>query len=206
MKLLGFLRLRELKFDWKAVIAIIVTTLVLTVDHYHTIFKQSRDLEEFVLYFLIPMLTILIIFRDPPSKYGFQLGDWKAGLLFTFIGLVIILAFIPFVARTGSFQDYYETKRPILDIALSNLPELFGWEFFFRGFLFFALYRVAGPTAIFLQAVPFALAHLGKPELETMSTIFGGALFGYIAWRTKSFFYPFLIHWYLATITVFFAN
>jgi len=206
MKLVDYLRLKELKFNWKAVIATIVTTLVLTVDHYHAIFKTSRDLEEILLYLVIPLLTILVVFRDPPSKFGFQFGDWKAGLALTGIGLVIITSFVPFVARTGSFQDYYETKRSLTAIISSNALELFGWEFFFRGFLLFALLRVAGPTAIFLQAVPFALAHLGKPELETLSTIFGGALFGYIAWRTKSFFYPFLIHWYLATLTIFFAN
>jgi membrane protease YdiL (CAAX protease family) len=54
--------------------------------------------------------------------------------------------------------------------------------------------------------VPFALAHLGKPEVETLSTIFGGFLFGLVAWRSKSFLYAFLIHWFVATFTIYVAG
>jgi membrane protease YdiL (CAAX protease family) len=57
------------------------------------------------------------------------------------------------------------------------------------------MYRAIGAPAVVLQAVPFAMAHLGKPELETMTTVLGGMGFGWIAWRTDSFLYPFLIHW-----------
>ncbi len=53
-----------------------------------------------------------------------------------------------------------------------------------------------------LQAVPFALAHLTKPPLETLSTIFGGIAFGWVAWRTRSFIYPFLIHWFVTTVVI----
>src|SRR3972149_3352041 len=65
--------------------------------------------------------------------------------------------------------------------------DLIGWEFFFRGFLLFGLMRLMGPTAVVAQAVPFALAHLGKPEAETLSPIFGGTLFAWVAWRRFSF-------------------
>ena len=41
-----------------------------------------------------------------------------------------------------------------------------------------------------------------KPEVETLSTIFGGFAFGWVAWRTKSFLYPFLIHWFIATLII----
>jgi hypothetical protein len=43
--------------------------------------------------------------------------------------------------------------------------------------------------------------HLGKPELETLTTLFGGMGFAFIAWRTESFVYPFLIHWFIASFT-----
>ena len=82
---------------------------------------------------------------------------------------------------------------------------MFAWEFVFRGFLLFALVRIAGPYAILLQAVPFTLMHFAKPEVETLSCIFGGSAFGYIAWRTRSFFYPFLIHTYLMVLVVLLA-
>jgi membrane protease YdiL (CAAX protease family) len=54
--------------------------------------------------------------------------------------------------------------------------------------------------------VPFALMHLTKPEIETLSTIFGGFIFGWIAYRTKSFLYPFLIHWAMLTFVVLVAR
>ena len=70
----------------------------------------------------------------------------------------------------------------------------------------FLLARYLGPgPAIWLQAVPFAFMHLNKPEVETLSTIFGGAGFGFIAWRTRSFLYPFLIHWFIASFTMLIA-
>jgi membrane protease YdiL (CAAX protease family) len=59
---------------------------------------------------------------------------------------------------------------------------------------------------LWLQAVPFVIAHIGKPEVETLSTIFGGFAFGWVAWRTRSFVYPFLIHWYIATFTILVAG
>jgi hypothetical protein len=103
-------------------------------------------------------------------------------------------------------QGYYAPQtNDLVPLLIENALDLFGWEFLFRGFLIFALYPVCGPYAILLQAVPFTIAHFGKPQLETLSCIFGGSLFGYVAWRTRSFLYPFLIHWYLATVTILFA-
>jgi membrane protease YdiL (CAAX protease family) len=39
-----------------------------------------------------------------------------------------------------------------------------------------------------------------------LSCIFGGSGFGYVAWRTRSFLYPFLIHWFIATLTMLIAS
>jgi uncharacterized protein len=51
--------------------------------------------------------------------------------------------------------------------------------------------------------VPFVLVHLGKPELETLSTIATGILFGYIAYRGKSFWPALFIHLF---INIFFVG
>lgn len=102
-----------------------------------------------------------------------------------------------------STQSYYADD-------LSYLPfsflELFVWEFLFRGWILFGYARKFGPEAMWLQAVPFALAHISKPEVETLSTIFGGFAFGWIAWRTKSFLYPFFIHFYIYALIVLTAS
>jgi len=200
------MRLRELRMDWKVVTAIVVSTLIMAVDHYHRIFPY-KSCDRLLLYLGVPLLVILALFRESPARYGLRLGDWKAGLAFTAIGCAGMALVMALVARTQAFQDYYAPQaHPAIPLLLNTALDLFGWEFLFRGFLLFALYRVCGPYAIVLQAVPFTIAHFGKPELETLSCIFGGSAFGYVAWRTRSFIYPFLIHWFLATATVLIAS
>jgi membrane protease YdiL (CAAX protease family) len=113
------------------------------------------------------------------------------------------------VARTPAMQQYYKTRAPESTAYLIyiNAVDLFGWEFIWRGVLLFGLARVLGPgPAIWIQAIPFAFMHFGKPELETLSTIFGGAAFGFIAWQSGSFLYPFLIHWFIASFTMMIAS
>jgi len=201
-----FLQLDRLKMDWKIAGVIVISTLVLVIEHYNRIFGHTKW-DRLFLYLGVPMVIILLIFRDSPKKYGFQFGDWKAGLILTLIGCVGMTIVMAFVSRTESFQRYYERQNvDTLQLIIDNAIDLFGWEFLFRGFLLFALYPVCGPYAIILQAVPFTIAHWGKPQLETLSCIFGGSAFGYVAWRSRSFVYAFLIHWFLMTITVLFAS
>ncbi len=200
------MRLDELRMDWKVATAIVASTLALVVGHYRSIFAY-RSYDGMLLYLGVPLLIILLIFRESPAKYGFQIGDWKAGLALTAVSCGVMAVVIMFVARTPAFQRYYALRvDPTIPVPLDTALDLFGWEFLFRGFLLFALYPVCGPYAIILQAVPFTIAHYGKPELETLSCIFGGSGFGYVAWRTRSFLYPFLIHWFIATLTVLIAS
>jgi membrane protease YdiL (CAAX protease family) len=191
---------------WKVVIAIVVSTLTMVVEHYHRIFAY-KPYDRLLLYLGVPLLVILLVFRESPAGYGFRLGDWRAGLALTAVGCGGMTLVAAFVARTEAFRSYYApiAYSPI-PLPLHTAAELFGWEFLFRGFLLFVLYPVCGPYAILLQAVPFTIAHFGKPELETLSCIFGGSAFGYVAWRTRSFLYPFLIHWFLTTFTVLVAS
>ncbi len=188
-----------LKFDWKIVLVTILSTLLLMVDAYHTL-TASKLYDRTLLYLVIPLAVILLVFRENPARYGMALGDWKAGLVLTALGIVLIAPVLWLVAHGGAMRSYYEPQ-------LNGLPwntflDLFGWEFLFRGFLLFAYSRRFGPEALWLQAVPFALAHIGKPEVETLSTIFGGFAFGWVAYRTRSFVYPFLIHWFVASFTI----
>lgn len=74
---------------------------------------------------------------------------------------------------------------------------LFAWEFIYRGYLLFGLKDKLKEGSILLQMVPFVLMHLGKPELETVSTVFTGMLFGYVAYRGKSFWPAFIIHLFI---------
>jgi membrane protease YdiL (CAAX protease family) len=102
-------------------------------------------------------------------------------------------------------QKYYSSR---LDPTLPLLAfiDLLSWEFFFRGWILFGYARKFGDNALWLQAVPFAIAHFGKPEIETISTIFGGFIFGLVAWRSRSFIYAFSIHLFVNIFTVLVAG
>jgi membrane protease YdiL (CAAX protease family) len=189
----------RLHFDWKVVTITIVTTLLLMIDYYHQL-TPNKGYDRTILYLLIPLFIVLAVFRDDPRDYGFTFGDWKTGLILTALGIVLIAPILWFVGRGAPMQEYYRPQ--LAGLPWNTFIDLFGWEFMFRGFILFAYARKFGPEALWLQAVPFALAHIGKPEVETLSTIFGGFAFGWVAYRTRSFVYPFLIHWFVASFTI----
>ncbi|GAP13966.1 CAAX protease self-immunity [Longilinea arvoryzae] len=192
--------------DWKAIGAIILSTLIMVTDHYHNLFENfSQDMALF--YFILPVLFILLVFRESPAEYGLRPGNWKLGLSISAISILGLTFILPFILRLDQFRQYYSASPgQTLPFIFRTTLGMIGWEFFFRGFLLFTLARIMGPYAILIQAIPFTLMHFGKPELETLSCIFGGSAFGYLAWRTKSFFYPFIIHAYLAVMIVLLAK
>ena len=190
----------RLNFDWKIVAVTIISTLLLMVDHYHklTAFKYW---DRVFLYLIVPLLIIVVLFRENPNEYGFSLGDWKLGILYTVIGILFMAPVIYYLGSgDASMQKYYEPY--LRGLPWTTFLDLVGWEFFFRGWILFAYARKFGHDALWLQAVPFALAHIGKPEIETLSTIFGGFAFGWVAWQTESFVWPLLIHWFIATFII----
>ena len=198
----------NIQFNLKLTLMIIITTIVPMIDAYdHSLFG-IKAYDRFVFYYVIPAFVILFVFRDSIWDYGLRLGNWREGILWTLgVGLVIG-TFLFFFARTPAMQTYYSARAADSAslIIIRSAVELFSWEFIWRGFLLFGLARYLGPgPAIFLQAVPFAYMHLGKPELETLSTIFGGAGFGFVAWRTESMIYPWLIHWFMTAFTLLIA-
>jgi uncharacterized protein len=205
----------KLQLDWKIAVLIVVSTILLIIDFYHTQLApwakwipgwkdtglSSKIIDRTLLYFVVPMLVILLVFRGKPAEFGFTLGDWKTGCILTLSGIILIAPVLWFVAHGDvAIRDYY--KPLVSGLPLNTLLDLFGWEFFFRGWLLFGLARKFGSEAIWLQAVPFSLAHIGKPEVETLSTIFGGFVFGWVALRTKSFIYPLLIHWFVSSFII----
>ncbi|MGC8857393.1 MAG: CPBP family glutamic-type intramembrane protease [Anaerolineae bacterium] len=190
----------KLRFDWKVTTITIVSTLLLMVDYYHRL-TPYKWLDRTILYLLIPLFIVIFIFHENPAEAGFTLGDWKMGVPLTLLTIALIAPLLWWVTRSAaSMHTYYQSQ--IGGLPWNTALDLFGWEFLFRGWVLFGYARRYGPDALWLHAVPFALAHVGKPEVETLSTIFGGFAFGWIAWRTRSFLYPFLIHWFVASFTI----
>jgi membrane protease YdiL (CAAX protease family) len=180
---------------------LISSTLLLILSHHHTFFGDET-FSSFIFYFLIPLGIILVLFRDDPRKFGLAIGDWRKGLLFCLLGIAFMAVIIALLAQLEEFEQYYRSgifEHPqaakVVEFALRQGVYMFSWEFIFRGFMLFGLKDRFGSLAVWIQAIPFAIMHLGKPELETLSTIFGGAAFGYIDLETGSVFPSVIIHW-----------
>ncbi len=174
------------------------STALMLVDGYNWLGLPREEPESFVLYFVALLLVIALLLRRPVGEYGLTLGRWRVGLALTaltWLGGALLILFS--VYRDPTMRDYY---RPLWGPSYPGwvLLDMIGWEFLFRGFLLFAYARAfgAGP-ALLLQMVPFALLHLGKPALETFSTLLGGLWFGIVAWRSRSALYPMLGHWFI---------
>ncbi|MBM3124661.1 MAG: CPBP family intramembrane metalloprotease [Chloroflexi bacterium] len=198
--MIAYLLGKRMHFDWKIVAMTVVSTLLLIFDRYHNL-TSYKYLDRVFLYLVIPILLIVILFREHPREYGMALGDWKRGLTYTVIGILVMTPIIYFLGRGNTaMKEYYE--RFLEGLPWTTFLDLIGWEFIFRGWLLFGYSRKFGVEALWLQAVPFAVAHISKPEIETLSTIFGGFAFGWVAWQTRSFVWPFLIHWYIASFVI----
>jgi membrane protease YdiL (CAAX protease family) len=205
----GRIHFLGIEFDVPLILLIIYCTLVPMLDYYGHGPTGIKAWDRFIFYFLGSALFIKIVYREPLANFGFRLGDWRRGLLYTVAACLFMSLVLWYAGRTPEMQAFYTEKAGgnLGQVALLNGVELLGWEFVWRGLALYGFARAFGPgPAIFLQAVPFAFMHLGKPEIETLSTLFGGAAFGVIAWKTGSFAYPWLIHWYIVTFTLLVAT
>ncbi len=155
--------------------------------------------------FLVP-IAILLASNERLTSFGFKKPKWPFRFSLTLVGAFLILAMVYSWSLLPEFQEYYLARIPKDNVIAFILVTLgsyyFAEEFFFRGFLLFSLTKKFGSWAIVIQAIPFALFHLGKPTLEIICALFVGLLFGHIAYKTKSFFYPFLIHWGIGVVLV----
>jgi membrane protease YdiL (CAAX protease family) len=107
------------------------------------------------------------------------------------------------LAGLPSFRTYYAPGAAAAgDLLITHTLDLVSSEFLFRGFLQFALVRAFGGIGILVATMPFVFAHLGKPEIETFSTLFGGMVYGWVNWRTGSIVYSSLAHVYIVTLLV----
>ncbi|MEY3213742.1 MAG: hypothetical protein RIT28_4223 [Pseudomonadota bacterium] len=137
------------------------------------------------------------------SAWGVGLGDWRfwaprAGAAIA----LIVPAAVALVANTPSLAEFYPTHKAAR-ASLSGLAEqmlgigvdFLGWELLFRGFMLHGVARRDPVLAIWAQAIPFALLHFDRPQVESVLSLFGGLLAGWFCLRARSFWPLFLIHW-----------
>ena len=209
-------RILGLDLPLRATTAIVVVTLVLLFDFTRTAIPfeiqalgRSADairyqaLERTILFGLVPALVILLAFRDRLTEYGLGIGDWRWGLGLASAGCALMTPLIVALGSNAQFAAYYGISgAPVGDLLVTNLLDLVPAEFLMRGFVMFTLLRAIGPLALVVAQLPFVFAHLGKPEIELFSTLAGGAVFGWLDWRTRSIWWSALGHVYILTLIV----
>ena len=156
-----------------------------------------------VLFGVVPLLVVVLGFRDSPARYGLTLGEWRWGLPLLVAGLAVMTPIIWFFSTFPEFVTYYRSASgPLWQVLVRNIVELVPAEFVLRGFLLFVLLRRIGPLAIVVVQVPFVLTHVGKPDIELWSTFLGGSIFAWLDWRTRSIVWSALGHVYVLTLMV----
>jgi membrane protease YdiL (CAAX protease family) len=205
------LNLFGLRLPLRETVVALVVTLVLMVDWYHGVDLPigpdlSRGLQRLTLFGIVPLITLLLL-GERPSDYGLRIGEWRIGLGVAAGMAALVTPVILLVAGQPDFGDYYRAEGDALTgRLLGNGIDVTAAEFLYRGFLMWTLVRVAGPVGVVLATFPFTLSHLGKPELETLSTFFGGLAFGWLGWRTRSVLYGALLHAYVISLVVLAAS
>jgi hypothetical protein len=180
----------------QAIIILVVATLCYCLIEYRSPFGQ-RTWDGVLFYFAIPAVTLLSL-GSKPSEWGLGVGRWRWTLGLTLVGATGEVLLLLVAIRLPSVQSFYAPLGPPGGrlwpwIGLLAI-DMFTWEFFFRGFMLFGLEPALGELAVYVQMMPFAIAHLGKPEIETVSSIVGGILVGSLVRHCRSFWPAFVLH------------
>ncbi len=209
-----------LRLPVRATVAVVTVTILLLLDYHGRInglveavagpfgttvpdLRRAQALGRLVMQGLVPLLVVLLVLRDRPSRYGLRLGDARAGLAIALGGVVLMVPIVLALVRVPDFVAYYAPQATTVPgVVVTTALEVVPAEFFYRGFLLFALLRITGPIAVVIATLPFAFAHLGKPEYETLSTLGGGLLYGWLDWRTGSVLWSGLAHTAILSLAI----
>jgi membrane protease YdiL (CAAX protease family) len=165
--------------------------------------QRLQAIDRVVLFGIVPLLVLRFAFRDRPSRYGLTLGDWHAGATIALVGCAVMTPVVLWFATLPDAVGYYAPSySSVADVGLTNALDLLSAEFLFRGFFMFTLLRAIGPLGVVVATLPFVFSHLTKPELELLSTLFGGLIYGWLAWRTGSILWGAAAHTYILTLLI----
>ncbi|MFA5866022.1 MAG: CPBP family intramembrane glutamic endopeptidase [Phycisphaerae bacterium] len=164
-----------------------------------------------LIFFFIPLLTAPLL--APADRFGLRIGKFRTWIVDVVLAWIILLALILIFGRNRDFLQYYPIYKPaayawktFLFYQLCQFVYMFGWEFIFRGYLFFTAKKEIGIIpALILQMLPFAFLHIGKPELEIYGSVFAGLFLGLIALRANSFLPCAILHFSVACTMDLFA-
>lgn len=163
---------------------------------------RNQAIERFVVLGLLP-LVILLLLREDPRRYGLCIGDWRRGLVIAGALTAVSVPVIAVIAQVPVIREWYApSMTTVPGVTLTMLLDLPATEFLLRGFLLFILVRAIGPLGVIVAIVPFTFTHIGKPDVEALSTLVGGLVFGWLVWRTGSIVYSAAYHVVIQTAVI----
>jgi len=197
--LAGLFRGRQFK---PTVILLVSTPLLVTWRYvfYHTLWGDPAKgavasfLACFLLLGVVPALIVKLVFRERLADYGVQWGiPVRTFRSFLMLAPVFLLAAFVASANPAIREEYPVNPTAGNSAAMFGFHALtyvmfyLGWEFYFRGFMQFGLRESLGDAnALLIQVLASCLLHIGKPGAEVYGAIFGGILWGLLAYRTRS--------------------
>ncbi len=162
-----------------------------------------------VLLVAVPALWWRLGRRGSLDDVGFGLGDVRFGLAAAGLAALLVTPLLYVNAGDPAFQQTYPlvkeagaSTQAFLVWEAMYLLYYVAWEAFFRGFWLLGLEdRMGAMPALLLQTAVSTVAHLHRPEPETMAALAAGLGFGWLALRARSFWYLVLLHWYIGMAT-----
>ncbi|MGE3063723.1 MAG: CPBP family intramembrane glutamic endopeptidase [bacterium] len=183
-------------------------------------FSKNELINVLLIFSILPIIAYMLFTRKfILSGLGFSFGKAREALIVTLVCSVCAAAIAYFASFNPQFTKIYPMIRAMknggwtfFQYELGFLFFFFLWEFYFRGAMLFSFSKSAGSisSAVLMQSVIFAFAHIGKPGIETVSSLFGGILLGFLVYRIRTFAPAAVIHFVLAftmdVISVFFKK
>jgi membrane protease YdiL (CAAX protease family) len=205
-----------LELPLRATLVVAVATLVQIFDYSETFLPADYHrqpwgsgpatylaVQRTVLFGLLPLAVVMFAMRDRPGRYGLGLGDVRWGVALASLGTLLMLPVILAVVQLPDFRTYYAPfSVPLPRLLLTHSLDLVASEFLYRGFLMMTLIRAIGPFGVVVALLPFAFAHLGKPDPDVLTTLAGGLASGWLAWRTGSIWYGAAAHVAIYTFAI----
>lgn len=160
-----------------------------------------RRLSAFLLYGAVPLLLVRIMPGESPSGFGLSTHlDMNPVYLLPLVALSFFT--LLFSSRSTALYRRYPEVRTAMEsggrFLLSSVTYVlyfFGYEFLYRGFLLFGLYRHLGAWKASLVSTAFtALTHLRTPIAVILGSLATGLLFARVVLAAGSLWPVLVLH------------
>ncbi len=158
---------------------------------------------------VFPFIIFIIVLKIEPERVGLKIGRTSSYWYFSYL-LPLAAVFFSFIAsRNPKFWatspqlrvKNWHTRHIFLSI-IFWFVYIFGYEFFFRGVLWFLCYNAFGFwSALLINIILYSIIHLPKGIFMVTGSVPLGIVFCCLSSLTGSFYPAFIIHASMAITT-----